>query len=366
MRQKPLNDAMATATVFSPRKQLSHRQKRRIEKRRQKAACQKTRQQDISTGMTITPLRGFFMALLFLGIPTVSLGSLCFSLLQNNLQLTQSNDELQKIATEITVEVDLLEEEIDLLREQAGVPKSDIESKGQHDRQRDTQSKDLTNSQNDGLVDALVFRGGPANAVDSADLLESARRQIPKLTQALNSAIKPALADALAEEAAYPDAQPLVGQIDISSEFGVRANPFGGISYEIHEGIDFAGEHGDIVAAAGDGTVTAAGVNGGYGISVTIDHGNGYETLYGHLSEKRVTAGDQVKRGQIIGYVGSTGRSSGPHLHYSIYKDEVAINPRLLLKLPEQALEETAEGGSKEDFQERLEGTFTERSNRRG
>jgi murein DD-endopeptidase MepM/ murein hydrolase activator NlpD len=153
--------------------------------------------------------------------------------------------------------------------------------------------------------------------------------------------VKPALEATLAEEAAYPDGQPVLGKAEVSSEFGIRGNPFGGAAYEVHEGIDFVGEQGDIIAATGDGVVTLAGNNGGYGISVTIDHGHGYKTLYGHMSEKRVEVGDRVKSGQIIGHIGSTGRSSGPHLHYSLYKNDKPVNPRTLLKLPESTSKST-------------------------
>ncbi|MGI8933219.1 MAG: M23 family metallopeptidase, partial [Phormidesmis sp.] len=89
------------------------------------------------------------------------------------------------------------------------------------------------------------------------------------------------------------------------------------------------------MTATGDGVVTAAGRNGGYGLSVTIDHGYGYKTLYAHLSKMKVGMGDRLKRGQVIGHVGSIGRSSGPHLHYSIHKNDEAVNPRQLLKLSE-------------------------------
>ncbi|PZO61375.1 MAG: hypothetical protein DCF15_00080 [Phormidesmis priestleyi] len=160
---------------------------------------------------------------------------------------------------------------------------------------------------------------------------------MPELNKALDSAVKPALEDALAAEAAYPAGQPVVGSAEVSSEFGIRSNPFGGSGFEVHKGLDFVGEQGDIIAAAGDGVVTLAGQNGGYGIAVTLDHGNGYETLYGHMSKLRVQAGDRVKSGQIIGYIGSTGRSSGPHLHFSLYKGDIAIDPRTVLKLPETA-----------------------------
>lgn len=316
-----------------------------------------------STEITVTPMRGFFIALLFLGVPTVSLGGLCFSLLQNNLRLSKTNNELNEIANEVKAEIDDLGEEIDSLKERAGVsteesvrPSSaesdDAQVSKQPNRSQDNiqsavsgstfQSAALVMPVRGGgsLARNLTPKGGPAAAISALDLLEDAKQQVPELNRALDSAIKPALEKTLAEEAAYPDGQPVVGRVIVSSEYGIRGNPFSGTGYEMHEGMDFVGEHGDIIAAAGDGTVTLAGYNGGYGITVTIEHGHGYETLYAHMSEVKVKKGDRVKRGQIIGHIGSTGRSSGPHLHYSLYKNDKAVNPRTLLKLPENILAE--------------------------
>ena len=96
----------------------------------------------------------------------------------------------------------------------------------------------------------------------------------------------------------------------INNEFGFRRNPFGGRTYEFHAGMDIDGERGDAVVAPANGVVTEAGWKGGYGQMVEIDHGNGLKTRYGHLSRIGVTAGDTLTRGQVIGQVGSTGRSS--------------------------------------------------------
>ena len=307
MRQ-PLHRACDAPPIA--RKRRERRRRAPLRKQTSEVAPSKT----AAFRLTITPLRGFLIALLFLGIPTISLGTLCFSLLQKNLRLSQTNDELSEIASEVTAEVDSLGEEIDSLRERAGVPASS----------RSQLSRNLP-------------QGGLENVADAFDLLKAAEKQIPELSEVLNSAVKPALEETLAEESARPSGQPVVGEAKVSSEFGVRSNPFGGSSYEVHEGMDFVGEQGSIIAATGDGKVTLAGPNGGYGISIMIDHGRGYETLYAHMSKKRVKVGDRIKQGQIIGYIGSTGRSSGPHLHYGLYKNDKAINPRTFLKLPGKA-----------------------------
>lgn len=117
----------------------------------------------------------------------------------------------------------------------------------------------------------------------------------------------------------------------INNEFGFRRNPFGGRSYEFHPGMDIDGERGDLVVAPANGTVISAGYKGGYGNMIEIDHGNGLTTRYGHLSKIESAAGDTITRGQLIGYVGSTGRSTGPHLHYELRLDERPINPRHFL-----------------------------------
>ena len=117
----------------------------------------------------------------------------------------------------------------------------------------------------------------------------------------------------------------------INNEFGFRRNPFGGRTYEFHAGMDIDGERGDIVVAPANGTITEAGWKGGYGNMVEIDHGNGLKTRYGHLSKIGVEVGDQVTRGALIAFIGSTGRSTGPHLHYELRFNDKPINPRRFL-----------------------------------
>jgi len=117
----------------------------------------------------------------------------------------------------------------------------------------------------------------------------------------------------------------------INNEFGFRRNPFGGRTYEFHPGMDIDGERGDSVIAPANGTVITAGWKGGYGNMVEIDHGNGLTSRYGHLSKIDVQVGDSITRGQLIAYIGSTGRSTGPHLHYEIRLNDRPINPRHFL-----------------------------------
>jgi murein DD-endopeptidase MepM/ murein hydrolase activator NlpD len=127
-----------------------------------------------------------------------------------------------------------------------------------------------------------------------------------------------------------PVRKPITGETDIVSGFGVRIDPF--LSKPaMHTGLDFRAEVGDPVLATASGTVTVAGWTGGYGKMVEIDHGNGLATRYGHMSEIDVKVGQQVKTGQDLGKVGTTGRSTGPHLHYETRIDGEAVDPQRFL-----------------------------------
>ena len=112
----------------------------------------------------------------------------------------------------------------------------------------------------------------------------------------------------------------------VTSSFGARLDPFNGEG-AFHTGIDIATSKGDAVRAPADGTVIKAGMGNGYGREVVVDHGHGVETLYAHLSGFAVIAGQDVRRGDILGYVGSSGHSTGPHLHYEVRIHDTPVNP---------------------------------------
>lgn len=119
---------------------------------------------------------------------------------------------------------------------------------------------------------------------------------------------------------------PVASYVYISSRFGMRVHPITG-EYKSHTGMDIASNQGTAVYACDSGTVVLAAWNGGYGNCIMIDHGNGYKTLYGHLSVISVSEGQSVSQGQTIGQVGSTGNSTGPHLHLEVYKNGTRIDP---------------------------------------
>ncbi|MDE2115082.1 MAG: M23 family metallopeptidase [Hyphomicrobiales bacterium] len=127
-----------------------------------------------------------------------------------------------------------------------------------------------------------------------------------------------------------PLGRPLRNQPTITSGFGPRVDPFLG-RISVHPGIDFRERLGTPIHATGAGKVVVAEYNGGYGNMVEIDHGNGLHTRYGHMSQIEVQVGQRVKKGSELGLSGSTGRSTGPHLHYEVRQNGIAVNPERFL-----------------------------------
>jgi murein DD-endopeptidase MepM/ murein hydrolase activator NlpD len=128
-----------------------------------------------------------------------------------------------------------------------------------------------------------------------------------------------------------PDMWPILGPI--TSGFGEREDPIiGGGEGEFHKGVDIGSPDGTPVHAPADGRVVKAGPGTGYGREIEIDHGNGIVTVYGHLSGYNVTVGEQVVKGQVIGYVGHSGRTTGSHLHYEVQVRGTAVNPHKYLR----------------------------------
>jgi murein DD-endopeptidase MepM/ murein hydrolase activator NlpD len=125
-------------------------------------------------------------------------------------------------------------------------------------------------------------------------------------------------------------ANPLDKSAIVSSPFGIRSNPFTG-EHEQHDGLDIPSQAGSPILATGDGKVIYAGYAPGYGNLVEIDHGQGYSTRYGHAQTLLVKTGDLIKQSQVIATVGSTGRSTGPHLHFEVSFKGTPFDPLILL-----------------------------------
>lgn len=136
-------------------------------------------------------------------------------------------------------------------------------------------------------------------------------------------------ADAVLSGPSVPTLWPVMGRL--TSSFGERLDPFNGEG-AFHAGLDIAAAYGTPVHAPADGVVAKAGPASGYGREVILDHGAGVSTIYGHLSAFAIVAGQIVKQGQVIGYIGSAGRSTGPHLHYEVRVNNIPVNPHKYLR----------------------------------
>jgi murein DD-endopeptidase MepM/ murein hydrolase activator NlpD len=167
---------------------------------------------------------------------------------------------------------------------------------------------------------------GPYEPVDAGDDADPRFRQLFTTWRALDQLETGA--------ASIPSARPIVTSANFTSGYGVRSDPFRG-SAAMHAGIDLAGPMGTPVYATADGIVgRSEWNNGGYGNLVELNHGTGIQTRYGHLSQRVVQPGQRVRRGQLIGLMGSTGRSTGSHLHYEVRIDGRAVNPIPFMQQP--------------------------------
>lgn len=175
--------------------------------------------------------------------------------------------------------------------------------------------------------------GGPNSASDESnqELLVSLESTLSTIASELQSrenkfhTLDTMLTNRNLRQEIHPEGRP-VEKGWISSYFGKRADPFTG-KQEFHRGVDFAGKYYSNVVAVAGGVVTEAGDRYGYGKLVEIDHGNGYVTRYGHNDQMEVNIGEAVKKGQVIAKMGSTGRSTGPHVHFEVLKNGSHVDP---------------------------------------
>jgi murein DD-endopeptidase MepM/ murein hydrolase activator NlpD len=150
-----------------------------------------------------------------------------------------------------------------------------------------------------------------------------------RVSRALEAGLSPSFAGDWTELADAPSIWPIEGRV--GSSFGERMDPFNGEG-AFHTGIDIDAPYGTPVRAAAEGDVTGAPMGTGYGREVELDHGHDVLTVYGHLSAIAVVPGQHVTRGQVIGYVGQSGRATGPHLHYEVRVHKVPVNPHKYLR----------------------------------
>jgi murein DD-endopeptidase MepM/ murein hydrolase activator NlpD len=166
-------------------------------------------------------------------------------------------------------------------------------------------------------IDENIGVGGP----ETVSALDKAADELERRLRTIGDRLR---ADQL-RMASIPSGLPVEGYF--SDGFGIRRNPFGEASREFHEGMDIAVEFGTPVSTTADGMVVWAEPHAGYGNLVAIYHSNGITTRYGHLSKITVERGQRVRRGDQIGHAGSTGRSTGPHVHYEIRENDQPVDP---------------------------------------
>jgi murein DD-endopeptidase MepM/ murein hydrolase activator NlpD len=222
---------------------------------------------------------------------------------KNNISLQQVNEYRQEQVDKLQLETDEAKDKLLALK--------DIENK----------IKVLLNDEN---MKVSLSRGN-ITANEYNDLLKSVDNEIMNLEE-----LSEKLENEITKNLKIPSILPCNGSI--TSYFGYRKNPFGGYTGEFHSGLDIANSKGTKIKATADGVVIYAGVKGGYGNLVAIDHGNGYKSYYGHNSKILVNVNSKVKKGDIIAEMGSTGRSTGNHSHFEIRLYDKPINPFDIVK----------------------------------
>ncbi|SRR5579875_2520342 len=200
------------------------------------------------------------------------------------------------------------------------------------------EGRDSTPSSTPALASDSAARMDEQSADPSAQQIERSMEEFYALRtealsgqamQALEGGLSPGFTGDWTELADAPSMWPIEGRV--ASSFGEREDPFNGEG-AFHTGIDIDAPFGAPVRATADGDVVRAGMASGYGRVVELDHGHGLSTLYGHLSGFAVLVGEHVTRGQIIGYVGESGRATGPHLHYEVRVHDAPVNPHKYLR----------------------------------
>lgn len=192
----------------------------------------------------------------------------------------------------------------------------------------------------DGIVRAPVLRKPQAVAVDQGVSHEAGHQAVAEIGE-VETVIPPALliikrnpnaVSIPADEPRYEERAATSSVVKINSDFGYRRDPFTRRS-KFHSGIDLKARWGDAIGASHAGAVAFAGWHRGYGNLIIVDHGGGVSTYYAHLSRFQLNVGDKVSRGTIVGYAGSTGRATSPHLHYEVRFEDNPVNPLQTLAL---------------------------------
>jgi murein DD-endopeptidase MepM/ murein hydrolase activator NlpD len=269
-------------------------------------------------------------AMLFL-LASALFGFLCFFILSNSSYFETPKTKLQARELEtMTLNYKLIANKVDLMDEALEA----IEDRDNNVYRVYFNNAAISNEERRaGLGGANRY--SVLKGFNSSELMEKSNKKVDDIMKAM--AIQSKSLDEITKLAkqktdllkAIPAIQPVKNEElkHMASGFGYRSDPFTKIR-KFHKGMDFSAKQGTPIYATGDGVVKAADASlSGYGNHIEINHGYGYLTLYAHLSKYNVRAGQKVKRGDIIGYVGSTGRSEAPHLHYEVHKNGEVVNP---------------------------------------
>lgn len=245
-------------------------------------------------------------------------------------QVAEWRKQLQKQRADVADTRRLLQEKLDALANRVGQMNANVIRLNALGR-RLTEMAKLNKGEFN--FDQPPAQGGPEVAMDGAmvaapelsALLDDLSSQIQDREHQL-SVLESMIATRNLNTQLTPAGKPVAGGGYISSYFGGRPDPFNGHS-AFHQGLDFAGNQGSTIVAVASGVVTWSKDRFGYGRTVEINHGNGYVTRYGHCEKSLVQVGDTIQKGQPIALMGSTGRSTGPHVHFEVLKNGRAINP---------------------------------------
>ncbi len=257
-------------------------------------------------------------------------GFLCFVILMNTPYFETPKDKIQAREIEnLKLNYAILYKKIDALDQVA----SEMADRDNNLYRVYFNLSPISNEKRQGIINRKRYQ--ELEGFDNSELVINTSEKVDKIANALvaqSKSLDQILKLAKAKDkflSAIPAIQPVKNEDlkHMASGFGYRSDPFTK-ARKMHEGMDFTARTGTPIFATGDGVVkNADNSKSGYGNHIEISHGYGYLTLYGHLSKYKVRAGQRVKRGDIIGFVGSTGRSQAPHCHYEVHKDGKPVNP---------------------------------------
>ena len=266
-------------------------------------------------------------ALLFVGFPVLFIAGSSWGaravigdLVRQNVALQVENANYRDATTQLASQVSTLQAAADTIRASAEL-----------DPQAARAMERLPASITHRAMGGGVLRGMTApltDAMGAADPVFGLVGDVLRIVQAQLDRVRPGAERRQALAAATPSIWPVSG--GLSSSYGSRLDPFTG-SPEFHSGLDISAEKGEPVRVTGDGTVLTARWSGSFGNLVVVDHGYGIGTRYGHLSRFAVSEGQTLRKGDIVGFVGSTGRSTSPHVHYELLLNGRPTNPLRLL-----------------------------------